>query len=142
MDHRRAKSGAISSGTTTELWSPGDDDSGGDLGSGRIAVVGAAQGALAGMAALDSQALPNDAGAGTATATHQCAANGSAPAEDKTSLAAAHLWTYPPRESAEAPHSGENGYLGREDSGLCGNRFGFAFGKFWGGRICPIAESD
>src|SRR5438128_10357782 len=85
--------------------------SGGHDGSG-----GAVEGAVAVVAAMDSQALSRAAGDRKAIAEDQSAADGPPAESAEDAAATADLRAHQAGLSAQAPHSGEDRSLGRGDS--------------------------
>src|SRR6266571_6840131 len=99
--------------------------SGGHDGSG-----GAVEGAVAVVAAMDSQALSRAAGDRKAIAEDQSAADGPPAESAEDAAATADLRAHQAGLSAQAPHSGEDRSLGRGDSWFHGSGSGFAFRQF------------
>src|SRR5207244_2985798 len=81
----------------------------GRLGSGRLPVVGAAEGAVADLDAVDAKAVSAERSDGAATSVHQSPADRSPTAGQEDPAEEAHLWPHQARPSAQAPHPGEDG---------------------------------
>src|SRR5712691_7676395 len=80
----------------------------GRLGSGRLPVVGAAEGAVADLDAVEAQAVSAERSDGAATSVHQSPADRSPTAGQEDPAEEAHLWPHQARPSAQAPHPGED----------------------------------
>ncbi len=135
-------SGAAATRTKTAVWPANALHSGGDLGSGGISLVGAAEGLAAELDALDSQALSAEPRDGETTAGHQCAANRSTFKGEEERAETEYLRTDQAGLVTKAPHSGEDGQLGRDFTRVQRDRPGGAFGQFGGRRLCAFAELD
>jgi hypothetical protein len=77
--------------TPAALWQAGGFGLGGGMAGGRLSLVGAAEGAAAQLAAVDSQALPAGPGDRAAVTGHQRAADGSAAGGQETGAEAQDL---------------------------------------------------
>src|SRR3989441_5375038 len=95
--------------TCAALWPGNTVHSDGRLGSGRLPVVGAAEGAVADLDAVDAKAVSAERSDGAATSVHQSPADGSPTAGQEDPAEEAHLWPHQARPSAQAPHPGEDG---------------------------------
>ena len=107
----------------------------GSVGSGWVSLVGAAESAVAAMAAVDPQTLSLAAGDGAAAFADQRSADGPPTESAEDAAAAEHLWAHQAGLSAQAPHSGEDRPLGCAPAGLHGSRSGFALRQFASRRV-------
>src|SRR6516162_6246804 len=112
------------------------------MGGSGLPLVGAAEGAVAGLAALDPQTLSSAAGGREAVAEDQSATDRSAVAGDQDPEEEKDLWAHQTGLSAQAPHSGEDGSLGCRPPWFYGSGPGFSFRKFGQRRVCPHVERD
>jgi hypothetical protein len=92
--------------------------------------------------ALDSQTLSVAARDGKAALADERAADGPAAEEVQDEATTADLRADQTGVSAEAPHSGEDGSLGRDDTGIHGSGPGVALGEFGIGRVCAAVSRD
>lgn len=106
------------------------------VGGGWLSVVGAIEGVVAWLDALDPQTLWSATGGRQAVAENQSATDRSATESGQDPEAATHLRAHQAGLSAQAPHCGEDRPLGCAESWFHGSRPGIAFGEFrqWGVR--------
>src|SRR5258708_30309329 len=73
----RSRSAKARGAARIQLWSAGDVDPGGGLGSRRVSLVGSVESAVAEVDAVDSQTVSDEFGNRASIAAHQRAADGS-----------------------------------------------------------------
>src|SRR5207245_10643771 len=100
--------------TCAALWPGNTVHPDGGLGSGRLPVVGAAEGAVADLDAVEAQAVSAERSDGAATSVHQSPADRSPTAGHADTAEEAHLWPHQTRPSDQAPHPGADGSLGSD----------------------------
>src|SRR5215472_15749385 len=129
-----ARAKAASERTEATLSEASDLDSDRGMGSGWLSLVRAAKSVAAELDALDSEALSVQWGCREAAAGHERTADGSSPAAQQAAAETQDIRADQARDFVEAPHSGEDGSLGRKRSRLRGDRSGVALGQFgrWG----------
>jgi len=124
-------------GVKCEVVAPGNPQrADGGVGGGWLSLVGAAEGAVAPVNAVDSQTLSSAVGSRGAVAEDQCATDRPAAESGKVAEATATLRTHQAGLSSQAPDSGADRPLGCAESRLHGSGLGLAFWQFRHRRVC------
>src|SRR5580765_7478912 len=126
--------------TACDLWASGDLRAQCHLGSGRLSLVPASEGAAAGVDALGSETISLDAQAGTATAPPQSPHHRLSAPLQKAATQKADLWSNQTGHPVKTSHSRQDRQLGCSPTRLHRSRSGFACRQLCLWRLLSFAE--